>query len=305
MSRQHAFTLVEVLAAVFLTSVVMTVALTLYVNISDATDAAAAKARRGRHSLAVLDRMARDLEGAYLVSKPAERDPLQHPWIFLAESHEGDSAADRLQFMTRNHRSRNLLDHGSDLARVSWLLRPSPDGPGYELLRAIQPGLPEPPANEFPSADDESFAVVAEGLEHFGIRFLDEEDWLDDWDSSQLEQSSRLPRAVEIEIAFLPESADDEGDFDDLGRIGDEDLAANTYMRRVLLPMEAVDVEAILLAAQAQAQLEDRDAAEGEDGEGDGEGEGDDAEGDSLESDLQQLLEGNPNSVRGRGDNLR
>ena len=48
MRRDHAFTLVEVLAAVFLTSVVMTVAISLYVNISDATDAAAAKSRRSR-----------------------------------------------------------------------------------------------------------------------------------------------------------------------------------------------------------------------------------------------------------------
>ena len=106
-----AFTLIEVLAAVFLTAVVMSVAISFFVNLSDSTDAAAQKTREGRQALAVLDRVARDLEGAYLVSKPPALDPLSHPWSFIAESELGDSASDRVRFVSRSHRPRNRLDH--------------------------------------------------------------------------------------------------------------------------------------------------------------------------------------------------
>jgi prepilin-type N-terminal cleavage/methylation domain-containing protein len=265
-STRAGFTLIEVLAAVFLTAVVMTIAISFFVELSDATDAAAAKARRGRNALTVLDRVARDLEGAYLLAKPPELDPLLHPWIFVAESHEGDSASDRVRFVTRSHRPRNRLDHGSDIAVVTYLLHPSDDSPGYDLLRAVIPGLPDGVGSEFPSADDERFMVVAENIGHFGLRFMAEEfEWLDDWDSSQLEQSGQLPRAAEIEIAYLPELPEGASGFDDFGRVDFEDAETLAYARQVRIPMQPIDVDAMLkkaLEESAETDREDPDDAD-------------------------------------------
>ena len=89
MRRHQGFTLIEVLAAVFLTAVVMTIAITFFTDLSDATDAATRKARRGRQALAVVDRVARDLEAAYLRTKPEEVDPLFHPWFFVGTNRTG------------------------------------------------------------------------------------------------------------------------------------------------------------------------------------------------------------------------
>jgi type II secretory pathway pseudopilin PulG len=245
-----AFTLIEVLAAVFLTAVVMTVAIAFSVNLNDSADAAAQKARQGRQALAVLDRVARDLEGAYLLSKPESLDPLGNPWIFVADSQTGDSASDRLQFVTRSYRPSNPLEHGSDLAVVSYLLHASPDAPGFDLLRSVSPGLPAGQNREFPSASDEAFILLAEGIDHFGLRFMSADfEWFEAWDSTQLEQSSALPRAAEIAIAYLPKLPPDADAFEDFGRI---DLAKGEtplYERQVRLPLEAIDLDSMLAAA--------------------------------------------------------
>ena len=50
------------------------------------------------------------------------------------------------------------------------------DGRGYELLRAVHPGLPaESDAGEFPPADDELFMVMAENIDHLSLRFMSED----------------------------------------------------------------------------------------------------------------------------------
>ena len=99
------FTLIEVLAAVLLTSIVIGVAVALYINLSNATNTAAERTREIRHAVAILDRIARDLEGAYLLEKAPEVDPLEHPWVFVAEGRHSAEGADLLKFVTRNHRS--------------------------------------------------------------------------------------------------------------------------------------------------------------------------------------------------------
>lgn len=264
--QRQGFTLIEVLAAVFLTAVVMTVAIAFFVNLSDSTDAAAEKARQGRLALSVVDRIARDLEGSYLLAKPPDVDPLSHPWVFVAESHELDPGADRLRFVTRNHRPRNDLDHGSDLAMVTYLLAPGGNATGFDLLRAVSPGLADELDGDFPSADDERFMLVAEGIEHFALQFMGPDmEWVDDWDSSQLERSGQLPIAASIEIATLRPSegeADTEA-FENFGDTNSEENEATVYIRQVRLPMKPVNLAELLdevdqeAAEQAEADLED------------------------------------------------
>ena len=265
-----AFTLIEVLAAVFLTALVMSVAISFFVNLSDSTDAAAQKTREGRRALAVLDRVARDLEGAYLVSKPPALDPLSHPWSFIAESQLGDSASDRVRFVSRSHRPRNRLDHGSDLATVNYILDPAEDAPGFNLLRSVSPGLPSEDDVEFSPGSDDDFMVVAESVRHFGLYFMGRDlEWHEAWDSTQLEQSSALPRAAKIEIAYLPKDASEVDDFDDFG-LGDlEEEETQVYTRQIRLPMEPVDLAAILARA-----------SNGEDGVVEGEDEDEEDSGD-------------------------
>ena len=174
-SSASGFTLIEVVAAIFLTSIVLTVAIGFFVSLSHSTEAATNRTREGRYAVAALDRLARDLEGAYLLVAPEGEDPFFHEWQFLAESHIDPDGADRVKFVTRNHRPRNSRDHGSDIAVVTYLLRAADEEPGYELVRAVEPGLPQDFDRDFRPADDELFMVVAERIDRFSMRFLNQE----------------------------------------------------------------------------------------------------------------------------------
>ncbi len=297
-SHRIGFTLIEVLAAVLKTAVVMTVAIAFYVDLSDATDAASQKARQGRLALSVVDRIARDLEGAYLLRAPTGVDPLFHPWVFIAQNDEGDSASDRVHLVTRSHRPRKLLDHGSDLAVVTYLLHPADDALGFDLLRAVRPGVPDEAEHDFLPAGDERFMVVAEHIDHFGLRFMSEDfEWHDEWDSSQIERSGELPRAAEIELAFLDISPEDLSGAGDLGAFGVEEGEGETtaYTHRMALPMRAIDLAAMLDQvaedAAAEEQAED-DAFEDEENGGDGVQRGGSTPGSTLETVMRVLLGG-------------
>jgi prepilin-type N-terminal cleavage/methylation domain-containing protein len=247
------FTLLEVLAVVLLTGVVLGIALRFYVNLSRASTRAADHTRDIRHATSLLDRIARDFEGAILIRKPADVDPLSHPWLFLAESQYSDSGADQIKFMTRSHRPRRSETHESDLSVVSYLVRRN-DEDALELLRWSSPRLPEGLDRSFPRSDEPGAALLADGLASFGVTFLDEEGtWSSSWDSSQLIESSELPVAVEIEVAM---ATGDPFDADEPTR----------FRRRVLLPVRPLDLELLLdpEGTLAGGEAEEEEAAAGE-----------------------------------------
>jgi len=304
LGQTRGFTLIEVLAAIFLTAVVISVAVAFFVNLSRATEAATLKIRDGRRALAVLDRVARDLQAAYLLVKPADADPLAHPWLFLAESNASGESADRLKFVTRNHRPKNPRDHGSDLAVVTYLLREAQEEPGYGLLRGVEPGLPEAFDREFRRDDDELFMVVAERIDRFSMRFLNREspgaDWQASWDTSRLEEASMLPGAVEIRLSYIGLYDDvaerDRDDFDDFLDDSFEDEGdEGSYVRHVILPMRAIDLDAMLAEVEDQAQG----------GTGDGEDDADEDDADEGDADEGEDGDSEAGEARTVGDCLQ
>ena len=236
-ARVAAFTLIEVLAAVLLTSIVLTVAVSIFINISDATNAATARLRETRHAIAILDRLAHDLESAYLLVKPPEMDPLDHPWLFLGESQYSEGS-DRLKFVIRNHKRRSSEGHSSDLAVVSYALVSDEFG-SFELVRASSPRLPDRLDSEIPIDEEDGAMLLAEGVRTFSVRFMSEEgEWRDSWDSSQMLDSGALPLAAEIEISFVDPNApvdDFDAAFDET--FDGQDDSATHYKRRVAIPM--------------------------------------------------------------------
>ena len=100
---REGFTLLEVMAVVALIGVVFFVALNFYTDLSSASNRASNHTRGVRRASAILDRVARDIEGATLLVKPPETDPFAFPWIFLGETRLGGDASERLKFVTRHH----------------------------------------------------------------------------------------------------------------------------------------------------------------------------------------------------------
>ena len=137
------FTLIEMLASVFLTSLVISVAVGFFINLSRATEAATSRLRNSRQTATIIDRVARDLGSAVLlVKRNDETDPLEHPWLFLALPSSFGEGADRVKFVARRNRSRATTnDTQPDLAMVGtpgpWITETSADGtnPSEAFLR--------------------------------------------------------------------------------------------------------------------------------------------------------------------------
>lgn len=233
--RRRGFTLLEMMAVVVLMGVVLGVAIDFYLDLSRATQAATNQTSGARRAMVLLDRVARDLEGAVLLQKPPDLDPQAWPWLFLAEAESPDAGADRVKFVRRGHVPRSSDLPESDLEMVVWMAGAGAEG-DLELRRATLLNLPESLDRSFP--DVEQSNLVTAGLASFGIRFQGESgEWTGRWDSSMIAESSALPQAAEIEVAFAT---------------GEEGVVDGPYLRKVLLPLRPLDLAKKLAEAAGE-----------------------------------------------------
>jgi type II secretory pathway component PulJ len=245
MKRLGAFTLIEVLAVVLLTGMVIGIALNFYIDLSHASNRASEQTRATRRAASLLDRMARDFSGVVYLKKPDALDPLAHPWIFLAESRGSELGADRVKFVMRNHDPQHTALPESDLAVVTYVLRRSESG-GLELWRSETPGLPEALDREFPALGSAGDALLADDIAAFGMVFLDSDLQPQvSWDSSTVVKSNELPAGVEIRLAMQ-----------DPGKQLRVDQL-NVLRRRVMFVVRPLDLEAMLLGKPASADATD------------------------------------------------
>ncbi len=231
--QRGAFTLIEVMAVVALIGFVFFVALNFYSELARATNRASEHTRGVRRATGILDRVARDIEGAFLMVKPPEMDPFAFPWIFLGTTRLGGDASDRLKFITRNHDPTRTDGAETNLAVVAYITE-SADDDSISLYRWSSPRLPDSLDKDFPRQGDEGSFLLAEGLRYFGFTFLDETgETRREWDSSTIVESSALPLAVEVQLALM-----------DDGEPGEEETPI--YRKRVLIPVRPIDLAALM-----------------------------------------------------------
>lgn len=247
--RRAAFTLLEVIAVVLILGMVFLVMGAVYRDIVGPTMTSPNQTEAVRRGLLLIDRVAEDLEGAVLIEKPKETDPLAHPWLFYADSRLGHNGADRLKFDSRN--ARPAGEHASDLAVVAYWLEPA-ESEGLRLVRWTSSALPESLDREFPRSTDDGARVIANGIARFGVRFTAEDGAVvTAWDSSTLERSSQLPIAAEIQFAMLDPTAK-EGE--------------RVFAKRVVFPLRPLDLEKLLSGDEAGGDEDQDDDGDGDDG---------------------------------------
>jgi prepilin-type N-terminal cleavage/methylation domain-containing protein len=231
--NREGFTLIEIMAVVAMIGFVFFVALNFYTQLARATNRASDHTRSVRRASAILDRVARDIEGAFLMVKPPEMDPFAFPWIFLGQTRLGGRTSDRLKFITRNHDATRTEGAETNIATVAYITE-SADDDSVSLYRWSSPRLPESLDKNFPREGDEGTYLLAEGLLEFGFHFVGEEgEGRDEWDSSTILESSSLPLAVEIQLSLMPDDEESEEE-------------PQVYRRRVLIPVRPIDLAALL-----------------------------------------------------------
>ena len=207
-----AFTLIEVLGAFFMTTIVLVLVSGIFMQNGRQREAATELLRVETTASAALDILSRDLEASVYLSRSETRSSNEHPWIFLAEG-AGELGATRLRFQTQNVSRENLAENASTWIDVAYFLteqrRDIEDGDGfdgnrYTLWRWRSPRPPNDPARSFPEENDIGSARVIEDIADFGVTFIDSEgELLDEWDSTLSTGSAPLPSSAEIRLVIF------------------------------------------------------------------------------------------------------
>jgi len=240
--------LIEVVAAVLLTAIVISVAVAFQINLGSAMQSARERLRTDRQAIALLDRIERDLRGAYYIVPREGGNQRAHPWVFLT-THDfvaEDENSDGLKFITRNYQPRSLDGHASDLAVVAYYLSPMEDVPAYQMLRWRSTHMPQTYDPEFPGIDDPDAYVIGEGITRFGFSMIDDKGTeVPKWDSVLAGARKGLPIAVRLEISMLDprvlEEAQTRDDFDPAFDDVESESEPQVFSKLVPLPLRPLD----------------------------------------------------------------
>ncbi len=201
------FTLLEVLVAVFIMSLVITFAFQAYRGIAEAFTRVSEVTSRDRAARILLDRIERELTGAVLVQREEGSDPLLHPYFFFAEPREFEgSTGFELRFITQTP----LRTPGSPpaaLALVTYGVTASQTGPGFALLRQEEPV----PAILAKQVEWDGPQLMADNVATFTLGLGgDATGAAAGWDSTGVEQLDDMPESIDVTIALWEAGPDGE-----------------------------------------------------------------------------------------------
>jgi len=194
-ASQAGFTLLEVLVAI---AIVGLIGVLIYgsfrgmnrsrTNMQKVND----RYQQGRQAL---DRMSRELSGAYIsLHQPVDQRLYARLTQFVGKS---QSPADRLDFNAFAHRRLEADTHVSDQLELSYFASTDPETGRLDLVRRADKYLDMEPDR------GGLIQVMVEDIVSFDVHYLDPAtfEWVDDWDSSQAAgQLNRLPSQVWIEF---------------------------------------------------------------------------------------------------------
>lgn len=188
--RTRAFTLLELMLAIAITAIL---AATVYASLMVATrtrDRAAEAVGKGRAITLALDLVRRDLQ-----SIPPPTGTMAGAFLG-ADDHE----LDEVTFTTANA----YLppdDRLADLINVRIALAEDPDDDrSLMLVREITTNLLAP------SATEPQVQVLVRGVTGLDLQYSDGADWIDDWDSTQYDNT--LPLAVKVTLYHPPQDTE-------------------------------------------------------------------------------------------------
>ena len=255
------FTLIEVMAAVLLSAIVITIAVGFQINLGSAMESSRERLRTQRQAVALLDRISRDLASTYFIAPSAKVKPGVNPWIFLTgRDFVSEGKSDKIKFITRNYKPQRLDGHASDLAVVAYYLAEEADRPGYKLMRWRETHMPMQYDPSFPAEDNPDADVIGENIASFTVSMIDRNGLeVPAWDSSRNQRNNVLPMAVWIEISMLtsretdpefdPGDFEPDGNYEDDEAFEDDDLETDdergsnrkTYSKLVIIPLRPLD----------------------------------------------------------------
>ncbi len=147
-----------------------------------------------------MDRMTTEIPSAYL-SKHVDPNTEESPrYIFRVMN---EDPGDRIDFTSFAHMKMFEDVDESDQCEIGYFLEADPDIPDqYNLMRREQNRIDNEPSWGGVKR------VLAEDVIDFQIKVWDEleKEWVEEWDTSQVEKFERMPQMISIELTILDEN---------------------------------------------------------------------------------------------------
>jgi general secretion pathway protein J len=197
-AASRGMTLIEVVVAMGILAMVAVLIHGVIDSLSRGKKAEGMRTDRAHEGREALQRMVRDLSGAYIsLHVPDVQALLTERTAFVGRT---SIPFDRIDFTAFAHRRTVRDSHESDQAEVGYFVVSDPDAPEtMDLVRREQTPIDLDPLK------GGIVDVVAENVAEFHLRYLEPQtgQWLDTWDSMQTTgQPNRLPLEVSIRLVL-------------------------------------------------------------------------------------------------------
>jgi len=199
---RRGLTLIEVLIAVAITAIIATLIWGSFARAFDSRDFVLAAQDRYHTLRLALERMSREISSAFVYDCRELDTPtgeVRYRTPFKVEQ-EGDVS--RMVFTSFSHLRMFRDVHESDQNVITYFGESDPDVPGQmNLMRKEKVRIDAQPE------EGGRTQVLCPGVEKVSIQLWDEtkEEWVDEWDCSQVERLNRLPQQVKVSITVIDE----------------------------------------------------------------------------------------------------
>ncbi len=192
------FTLIEVVVAIGILAVVMTIVYGAFARSMEVTRETAEVTDRVRQVQVITERLIDELSAAYwfndAIVPGATNQTGRGRFVGIKDTASPDDARlDRLEWTTFAHRRYVGDQPESDVAEVTYRVEPAAEGGAGRLMRDARVNLRA--AGAWATQSDE----LADGVAAFRLRYLTRGEWGDEWDA---DQRKSLPDAVEVTVAL-------------------------------------------------------------------------------------------------------
>jgi general secretion pathway protein J len=195
-ARARGMTLLEILVSLGIMAMISLLIYGAFDSMSRGRRGEALRADRARQGRDAIERIARELQGAYLsMHTPTNQALITRVTAFVGQN---SSQYDRVDFTAFAHRRVEKESKESDQAEIGFFVVKDPEVDGkMDLVRREQAPI------DFDYKRGGVVNVLAEDVERFDVRYLDPltGQWLETWDSTQMNaQFNRLPLEIRIEL---------------------------------------------------------------------------------------------------------
>jgi general secretion pathway protein J len=198
--KRKGFTLLEILLAFFIFSIVLTTLYTAYSGTFRNIDQAESQLASYQMARITLERMIEDLESTYFAPLVEDQEPVEEslwPTEFVGKSDEIDGQI--LRFFSTAHLVFDEEDKETGIAQITYSLRAreEEEETGFDLYRSDRSGLEQ-------EEEEDGGLILCEGVYAINLIYYDDRDRAhESWDSSEIEKEGRLPVRISIVLELV------------------------------------------------------------------------------------------------------